>query len=45
MFVLYPEFRELQKKSEFERAEWVRKQGKESHFSFITLRLMLIISI
>lgn len=25
-----PEFRELQKKSEFERAEWVRKQGNRS---------------
>lgn len=27
------EFRALQKKSEFERAEWVRKQGKRSSFS------------
>lgn len=31
--LFHPEFRELQKKSEFERAEWIRKQGNCRYFS------------
>lgn len=33
------EFRELQKKSEFERAEWVRKQGNTLQLEFICIHL------
>lgn len=33
------EFRELQKKSEFERAEWVRKQGKRLQLESICIHL------
>ena len=39
LFCLFAEFAEIQKKSQFERAEWVRKQGmqmpNELHFKTI----------
>lgn len=41
-FIILPhcsEFRELQKKSEFERAEWIRKQGNTLELEFICTSL------
>lgn len=39
----YPEFRELQRKSEFERAEWVRKQGKMDQNSVSSIDYQVLV--